>query len=71
MVCAQSDRMSADSLSPVGHNGEIRSVIGRSAINAAVYTPFRPSVLSLANEFAPISASDGIPPEQLIPIPNP
>ena len=71
MVCAQSDRMSADSLSPVGHNGEIRSAIGCSAINAAVYTPFRPSVLSLANEFALVSASDGVPLEQLIPIPNP
>ena len=71
MVCTPADRMSADSLSSVGPNGEIRSAIGRSALNAVVYTPYRPSVLSLANEFTAISASEGAPPEQLIPIPNP
>ena len=51
-------------------SGKKRPMIGKSAVNDPVYCPFRPTVLTLANEMAIIADSDGCVPERSIPIPQ-
>ena len=64
------ERSFAEPLSDVGPNGERRPMLGKSAVNDPVYAPYRPSVLSLANEMTLIADSDGVQPERLIPVPH-